>query len=94
MGVIYARQSPGCAIVTDYVTSNGLSTFLVEDLNLIHIRYLRGYSNVIQKAKSVNEGMSANADVAIETYGHCVVKENDFLDDGTLTALEVLGLLA
>jgi phosphomannomutase len=94
MGVIYARQSPGCAIVTDSVTSNGLSKFLEEDLNLVHIRYLRGYANVIQKAKSVNSELSANAEVAIETSGHCAVKENGFLDDGTFTALKVLGLLA
>lgn len=94
IGVIYARQSPGCAIVTDSVTSNGLSKFLEEDLNLRHIRYLRGYANVIQKAKSVNAEMSANAEVAIETSGHCAVRENDFLDDGTFTALKVLGLLA
>jgi len=94
MGVIYARQSPGCAIVTDSVTSNGLSKFLKEDLNLIHIRYLRGYANVIQKAKSVNAEMSASAEVAIETSGHCAVRENGFLDDGTFTALKVLGLLA
>lgn len=94
MGVIYARQSPGCSIVTDSVTSNGLSKFLEDDLNLNHIRYLRGYANVIQKAKSINAEMSANAEVAIETSGHCAVKENDFLDDGTFTALKVLGLLA
>mmetsp|Transcript_28230 Transcript_28230/g.31739 ORF Transcript_28230/g.31739 Transcript_28230/m.31739 type:complete len:653 (+) Transcript_28230:25-1983(+) len=94
IGVIYARQFPGCAIVTDSVTSNGLSTFLEEDLNLTHIRYLRGYANVIQKAKSVNEGMCANAEVAIETSGHCAFRRNDFLDDGTFTALKVLGLLS
>ena len=94
MGVIYARQSPGCAIVTDSVTSNGLSKFLEEDLNLIHIRYLRGYANVIQKAKSINAELSSNAEVAIETSGHCAVRENGFLDDGTFTALKVLGLLA
>jgi phosphomannomutase len=83
MGVIYARQSPGCAVVTDPVTSNALSKFLEEDLNLKHIRYLRGYANVIKKAKSVNPEMSANAEVAIETCGHCAGRENDFLDDGT-----------
>ncbi|VEU38174.1 unnamed protein product [Pseudo-nitzschia multistriata] len=94
IGVIYARQSPGCSIVTDSVTSNGLSKFLEEDLNLNHIRYLRGYANVIQKAKSVNSEMSANAEVAIETSGHCALRENDFLDDGTFTAIKVLGLLA
>mmetsp|Transcript_7315 Transcript_7315/g.14363 ORF Transcript_7315/g.14363 Transcript_7315/m.14363 type:complete len:677 (-) Transcript_7315:1419-3449(-) len=94
IGAIYARQSPGCAIVTDSVTSNGLSKFLKEDLNLNHIRYLRGYANVIEKAKSVNAEMSANAEVAIETSGHCAVRENGFLDDGTFTAIKVLGLLA
>jgi phosphomannomutase len=94
MGVIYSRQSPGCAIVTDSVTSNGLAAFLENDLGLTHIRFLRGYANVIQKAKSVNEQLLANAEVAIETSGHCAVRENDFLDDGTFTAVKVLGLLA
>jgi phosphomannomutase len=94
MGVIYARQSPGCSIVTDSVTSNGLSKFLEEELDVRHIRYLRGYANVIRKAKSVNTDMSAIAEVAIETSGHCAVRENDFLDDGTFTALKVLGLMA
>eukprot|EP00536_Pseudo-nitzschia_multiseries_P001381 jgi/Psemu1/250480/estExt_Genewise1Plus.C_180050 len=94
MGVIYARQSPRCSIVTDSVTSNGLSKFLKEELNLNHIRYLRGYANVIQKAQSVNAEMSANAEVAIETSGHCAVRENGFLDDGTFTAIKVIGLLA
>jgi len=94
MGVIYSRQSPGCAVVTDSVTSNGLTKFLEEDLNLKHIRYLRGYANVIKMARSVNAEMSAIAEVAIETSGHCAVRENGFLDDGTFTALKVLGLLA
>jgi phosphomannomutase len=94
MGVIYARQAPGCAIVTDSVTSTGLSQFLENDLGLIHIRYLRGYANVIQKAQQLNEEGIFNAQVAIETSGHCAVKENGFLDDGTFTAVKILGLLA
>jgi phosphomannomutase len=94
MGVIYARQSPGCAIVTDSVTSTGLTTFLEEALGLKHVRYLRGYANVIQKAQLLNEQGLANAQVAIETSGHCAVQENGFLDDGTFTAVKILGLLA
>jgi phosphomannomutase len=94
MGVIYARQAPGCAIVTDSVTSNGLSKFLVRELGLRHIRYLRGYANVIAKAQSLIEQGQADAQVAIETSGHCAVRENGFLDDGTFTAIKVLGLLA
>lgn len=35
MGVIMARQYPGCAIVTDSVTSTGLSTFLKELVSTI-----------------------------------------------------------
>jgi phosphomannomutase len=94
MGVIFARESPGCAIVTDSVTSNGLATFLQEDLGLVHIRYLKGYANVISKARSLTEANVVNAEVAIETSGHCALKENDYLDDGTYTAVKVIGLLA
>ncbi|KAL3910649.1 MAG: hypothetical protein SGILL_007611 [Bacillariaceae sp.] len=94
MGVIYAAQSPGCAIVTDSVTSTGLTPFLEEELGLKHVRYLRGYANVIRKAKELNDEGLLNAQVAIETSGHCAVDENGFLDDGTFTAVKVLGLLA
>mmetsp|Transcript_22350 Transcript_22350/g.39318 ORF Transcript_22350/g.39318 Transcript_22350/m.39318 type:complete len:450 (-) Transcript_22350:114-1463(-) len=94
MGVIYSQQSPGCAIVTDSVTSTGLSKFLEQDLGLKHVRFLRGYANVISKAQTLNEQQLMNAEVAIETSGHCAVKENGFLDDGTFTAVKVLGLLA
>lgn len=94
MGVVYARQAPGCAIVTDSVTSNGLSKFLVNELGLNHVRYLRGYANVIEKAKSLIQQDQIDAQVAIETSGHCAVRENGFLDDGTFTAIKVLGLLA
>ena len=94
MGVIYARQAPGCAIVTDSVTSNGLSKFLRNELGLNHVRYLRGYANVIEKAKLLIQEDNVDAEVAIETSGHCAVRENGFLDDGTFTAIKVLGLLA
>jgi phosphomannomutase len=35
-----------------------------------------------------------NAEVAIETSGHCALKENDYLDDGTYAAVRIIGLLA
>lgn len=94
MGVIFAHDSPGCAIVTCSVTSQGLAKFLTQDLGLSHVRYLKGYANVIQKAKTLTESGQANAQVAIETSGHCAMKENDYLDDGTYTAVKVIGLLA
>ena len=93
LGVIFARQSPGCAIVTDSVTSIGLAKFL-KDLGLVHIRYIRGYANVIGKAKTLTENGTVNAEVAIETSGHCALQENGYLDDGTYTAVKIIGLLA
>ena len=94
LAVIFSDSSPGCAIVTDSVTSEGLEKFLQEDLGLQHVRYLKGYANVINKAKELTESGAANAEMAIETSGHCAMKENDYLDDGTYTAVKVIGLLA
>lgn len=88
LAVIFAERSPGCTFVTDSTTSEGLTTFLQDHLGLNHIRYLKGYANVINKAKELD------AAVAIETSGHCAMKENDYLDDGTYTAVKVVSLLA
>jgi len=88
MGVIYSLS--GGTIVTDSTTSEGLNKFLTENLNLKHVRYKRGYANVIAKAKSIGDG----AEVAIETSGHCALKENNYLDDGTYTSVKLVGLLA
>ena len=94
LGVIFSQTSPGCTFVTDSVTSEGLQDFLEGHLGLTHVRYLKGYANVISKAKDITESGTANAEVAIETSGHCAMRENDYLDDGTYTAVKVLGLLA
>lgn len=93
LGVVFSRTKPGCAIVTDSVTSEGLATFLGE-LGLQHVRYLKGYANVINKAKELTDSGSMNAEVAIETSGHCAMRENDYLDDGTYTAVKIVSLLA
>jgi len=94
LGVIFATTSPGCTIVTDSTTSEGLGQFLEGNLGLYHYRYLRGYANVIRKAKEITESGFANAEVAIETSGHCAMKENGYVDDGTYTAVKIIGLLA
>lgn len=94
LGVIFSKQSPGCAVVTDSVTSEGLSKFLQQDLGLTHVRYLKGYSNVINKAIDLTQSGAMNAELAIETSGHCAMKENGYLDDGTYTAVQVVSLLA
>lgn len=56
------------------VTSEGLETFLGE-LGLNHVRYLKGYANVIGKARELTESGKAIAEVAIETSGHCAMRE-------------------
>lgn len=94
LSVVFSRTSPGCAIVTDSVTSEGLADFLENDLGLQHVRYLKGYANVIGKAQALTTSGNANAEMAIETSGHCAMKENGYLDDGTYTAVKVIGLLA
>ena len=96
MGVILSQTVPGgkCGIVTDSVTSEGLSTFLQDKLGLTHVRYLKGYQNVIDKAKELTETGVLNAELAMETSGHGAMKENNYLDDGTYTAVKVVSLLA
>lgn len=93
LGVLFAEQTPGAAFVTDSVTSEGLARFLTDKLGLEHIRYVKGYINVINKAKELVEA-GTDVQVAIETSGHCAMRENHFLDDGTYTAVKVVSLLA
>lgn len=93
LSVIFQSSSPGCTIVTDSVTSEGLEKF-IHGLGLAHFRYLKGYANVIGKARELTETGRATAEMAIETSGHCAMRENGYLDDGTYTAVKVIGLLA
>jgi phosphomannomutase len=93
IGVMFSQSHPGCAIVTDSVTSEGLTLFL-NKLGLQHVRYLKGYANVINKAKELTESGVCDAQVGMETSGHCAMRENGYLDDGTYTAAKVVSLLA
>ncbi len=70
----------GQTIVTDSVTSSGLAQFIME-WGGEHYRYKRGYRNVIDEAKRLNEA-GLNCPLAIETSGHAALRENHFLDDG------------
>lgn len=74
------NQESGLTIVTDSVTSSGLSQFIGE-WGGEHYRYKRGYRNVIDEAKRLN-GMGINCPLAIETSGHAAFRDNQFLDDG------------
>lgn len=84
MSAVTAQKYPGATIVTDSVTSTGLSEF-IESLGLKHRRFKRGYRNVINEAVRLNnDGICAP--LAIETSGHGALMDNYFLDDGAYMA--------
>jgi phosphomannomutase len=87
--VIALQGNEGGAIVTDSITSSGLKTFIEKKLGGKHLRFKRGYKNVINKAIEMNkEGI--NTPLAIETSGHAALRENYFLDDGAYLATRIL----
>lgn len=83
------KAHPGSYVVTDSITSPELKTFLEKDLNLKHFRYRRGYKNVIDKAKELND-QGQDCQLAIETSGHAAYRENYFLDDGAFLATKIV----
>ena len=86
-------EHPGSMIVTDSITSAGLSWFIREHLGGIHHRFQRGYKNVINESLRLNaEGQESW--LAIETSGHAALKENHFLDDGAYLVAKLLVQMA
>ena len=77
-------------VVTDSVTSAGLSEFIAEQGGAMH-RFKRGYRNVIDEAKRL---CTAGTDcrLAMETSGHAAFFENYFLDDGMYLATRLIVL--
>lgn len=86
--VLAAKHHPGMTVVTDSVTSNELGEFL-EKKGIHQHRYKRGYKNVINEAKRLNEE-GIDAELAIETSGHAAFKDNYFLDDGAYLASRIV----
>ena len=89
MAAILAPDYPGSTIITDSVTSDGLHDFLEKDLHLKHLRYMRGYKNVINECIRRNEAGEVSP-LAIETSGHGALSENYFLDDGAYLAVKLI----
>ncbi|MGL4605956.1 MAG: phosphomannomutase/phosphoglucomutase [Eubacteriaceae bacterium] len=80
IGSMLLEEYPGSTIVTDSITSTGLTTY-IESLGGKHHRFKRGYKNVIDEAIRLNEeGIETH--LAMETSGHGAIKGNYFLDDG------------
>ncbi len=86
---LIAKEHPGTTIVTDSITSDELTTFLTEELGVKHLRYQRGYRNVINKSIELNK-QGIDSQLAIETSGHAAYKENYFLDDGAYLATKIV----
>ena len=86
---LVAEEHPQTTVVTDSITSRQLTEFLEQDLGLKHLRFRRGYRNVINKAVELNEA-GTDCQLAIETSGHAAMKENYFLDDGAYLATKIV----
>lgn len=92
IGAIVLQEHPGSTIVTDSITSDGLTQF-IEGLGGRHHRFKRGYKNVITEAIKLNQ-RGEESWLAIETSGHGAMKENYFLDDGAYLVSKLLIELA
>ena len=86
---IALEKEEGGMIVTDSITSSGLKEFIEKDLKGQHLRFKRGYKNVIDEAVKQNK-KGVNCPLAIETSGHAAMRENYFLDDGAYLVTKMI----
>lgn len=87
--IIALEGNAGGTIVTDSVTSTGLTDFINNELGGVHYRYKRGYRNVINEQLRLN-GEGVNCPLAIETSGHAAFRENYYLDDGAYLITKIV----
>ncbi|CAL9230663.1 unnamed protein product, partial [Arabidopsis halleri] len=93
LSAIVLEEHPGTTIVTDSVTSDGLTSYIEKKLGGKHHRFKRGYKNVIDEAIRLNS-VGEESHLAIETSGHGALKENHWLDDGAYLMVKILNKLA
>ncbi|MFW5657367.1 MAG: phosphomannomutase/phosphoglucomutase [Bacteroidota bacterium] len=89
LSAIVLEEHPGSTVVTDSITSEGLTKFIEKELKGKHLRFKRGYKNVINKGIELNQN-GEDCFLAIETSGHGALKENYFLDDGAFLVAKTL----
>lgn len=89
ISAVILTEHPGSTIVTDSITSDGLTKFIEEELKGKHHRFQRGYKNVINESIKLNT-LGQESWLAIETSGHAALKENYFLDDGAYLVAKLL----
>ena len=88
LAAIVLAEHPGSTVVTDSVTSDGLAAF-IEARGGKHLRYMRGYKNVIDKGRAL-DAAGEPCHLMIETSGHGAMKENYNLDDGAYLAVKII----
>ncbi len=87
--IIALEGNGGGTIVTDSVTSTGLTDFINNHLGGVHYRFKRGYRNVInEQLRLQSEGV--NCPLAIETSGHAAFRDNYYLDDGAYLVTKIV----
>lgn len=90
ISAVILREHPGSTVVTDSVTSDGLGEF-IKAHGGVHHRFRRGYKNVIDEGIRINrEEEGRECWLAIETSGHCALRENYFLDDGAYLVAKLI----
>ena len=88
ISAIILENEANATIVTDSVTSSGLTEFISSHGGK-HLRFKRGYRNVINKQIELNQA-GVSCPLAIETSGHAAFKENYYLDDGAYLVTKLI----
>ena len=88
IAAVVLKEHPGSTVVTDSVTSDGLADFIRQHGGRHH-RFRRGYKNVIDEGLRLNKS-GEECWLAIETSGHCALRENFFLDDGAFLVAKLI----
>lgn len=93
VAAIILEKYPQSWIVTDSITSDGLTDFISKNLKGNHHRFKRGYKNVINEGILLDKN-GKECHLAIETSGHAAIKENQWLDDGAYLAAIIVVKMA
>lgn len=91
--IIALEGNEGATVVTDSVTSTGLTDFINNTLGGVHYRFKRGYRNVINEQLRL-ESEGVNCPLAMETSGHAAFRDNYYLDDGAYLVTKIVVKMA
>ncbi len=85
LAAIVLREHPGTTIVTDSVTSDGLAAY-IQNKGGKHLRYMRGYKNVIDKVRPCAFPKSGGT-LFYLSAGDCLSIHRDIpVPEGTITS--------